>query len=97
MSITRLRKAVTTRENVLLRKHHIISERGNSLSCVSFASAPRWITAASYMWSVLSVKHDTRRRLLLEFMKSGAGAPPSIANLSMASERHAHMNAFESP
>jgi hypothetical protein len=49
------------------------------------------------MCSVLSVKHDTKSRLLLEVMKSGAGAPPSIAILAMAGETRAHMSALESP
>jgi hypothetical protein len=45
----------------------------------------------------LPVKNETKSRLLLEFMKSGAGAPPSIAILAMADETRAHMRAFESP
>jgi len=95
MAVSVLRKSVTTRENVLLRKHYIISERGNSLNSVSFASAPRWISAASSLCIVLPVKHNTRSLLLLELMKSGAGAPPLIASLSMAGEMRAHLSAFE--
>ena len=78
MTITTLRKIVTTRENILLRKQCRISERGNGFSWASFASAPRWITAASSMCSVLPVKDDTRSWLLLEFMKSGAGPLPRL-------------------
>jgi hypothetical protein len=49
------------------------------------------------MFSVLPMKHNTKRRLHLEFMKTGAGAPPLIARLSMAGEMRAHLSAFESP
>jgi hypothetical protein len=49
------------------------------------------------MFSVLPVKHNTKSLLLLELMKSGAGATPSIASLSMAGEMRAHLSAFESP
>ena len=97
MTITTLRKSVTTRKNILLRKHHIISARWNSFPYVSFASAPRWITAASSLCSVLPVKNETKSRLLLEFIKSGAGAPPSIAILTMADETRANMSALERP
>jgi hypothetical protein len=95
MTVSVLRKSVTTRENVLLRKHYIISERGNSFSWFSFISAPHWISAASSMCSVLLVKHNTKSLLLLEFMKTGAGAPPLIASFSMAGEMRAHLSAFE--
>ena len=87
MTIIMLLNTVKTRENIMLRKQQNISERGNSFSCVSFASAPQWMTAVSPMCRVLPVRHNTRSRLLLEFMKSCASDPPSIPTLSMAGGR----------
>jgi len=41
MAVPVLRKTVTTRKNVVLRKQLNISERGNGVPCVSFALKPR--------------------------------------------------------